>query len=241
MSKPILMVLMALALTACQSSGEKSDPPQFPKPGRQAEQPEGSGRLFESFFRKKPPKAILLPPDLLARSNDSIRENYVAADQVNPSEVLPKVALAAMVTQEGNRHVRVKLNPQATWDRLLAFWAGLEVDLVENQPAAGLMETDWIDANGLSEEDGGFSFARVFRRITGAGVLYDKYQIRLERESDAVTRVFVNHRSTERVIQDVVGYERDGEFEWVSGQNPEKVAQLLQLLVLLFDETEDSV
>ncbi len=238
MNKCIIPILLILALTACQSSSERSTKSTLPK-SKQADIEPEQGRLFAAFFRQKAPKAILLPPDLVSTASDRVRENHEQASLDSQQTVLPEVTGAEIIIENGQRWLRVETDPQAVWDKLVDFWAILEVDLVSSQPAAGLMETDWIDRNA-PEKGEGLSIARLFNRITGAGALLDKYRVRLERESDQVTRVFVSHRYSERKEKEFASPQRNTEWEWVSGENEENVAQLLQTLVLLFEGLEAS-
>ena len=233
MNKCIIPLVLALALTACQSGGEKTTT-QNPQRSKHADIEPEEGGLFSNFFKKKAPKAILLPPDLVSTASDRARENHEHASLLKSQQVLPAVAGAEIVNENGKRWLRVEADPQAVWDKLVDFWTVLEVELVESQPAAGLMETDWIDRNDPDDGEGQ-SIAKMFNRITGAGVLLDKYRIRLERESDQTTRVFVSHRYTERKEVVASSPQRNAEWEWVSGESDENVAQLLQTMVLLFE------
>ncbi len=238
MNKYIIPYVLMLALTACQIGDQKSTEPEFPNP-RQAQTEPAEGGLISNIFRKKAPKAILLPPDLVSSASDRARENHEQASLLKQQQVLPEVTGAEIVNQNGKRWLRVETDPQEVWNKLVDFWADLQINLVESQPATGFMETGWIDVNAPAEGEG-LSFAKLFNRITGVGSLYDKYQIRLERESDKVTRVFISHQSTERKAIHYTGSQRSSDLEWVTGQSEEKVAQLLQTMVLLFEGGRDS-
>lgn len=233
MNKCIIPLVLALALTACQSGGEKTTP-QKPPRSKHADIEPVEGGLFSNFFKQKAPKAILLPPDLVSTASDRARENHEQASLLKSQQVLPTVTGAEIVNENGKRWLRVEADPQAVWDKLVEFWTVLEIELVESQPAAGLMETDWIDRNDPDDGEGR-SFAKMFNRITGAGAVLDKYRIRIERESDQATRVFVNHRYTERKEIEFSSPQRITQWEWVSGESDENVAQLLQTMVLLFE------
>lgn len=228
--KHLILILLVLALAACQFGGEKSNSPSVSK--KKIDQDPAAGGLFSSFFKKRSSKTILLPPDLVSSANDKVRENHEEANLNRQQQVLPEVTGADVIFQDGKRWLRVETGPQAVWDRLVEFWAEQQIGLVESQPAAGLMETDWIDRNAPSEGKS-LSIARLFGRITGAGALLDKFRIRIERESDRITRVYVSHRSTERKEINLSS-PKNSELEWVSGQSNEKEAQLLQVLVQLF-------
>ncbi len=238
MNKYIIPFVLMLALTACNFGGQKTTEPKFPNP-RQAQTDPAEGGLFSTLFRRKAPQSIILPPDLVSSASDRARENHEQASLLKQQQVLPEVTGAEIISEKGKRWLRVETDPQEVWDKLVDFWAELQVNLVESQPAAGIMETSWIDVNAPAEGEG-LSFAKLLNRITGVGSLYDKYQIRLERESDKVTRVFVSHQSTERKAIHYTGSQRNSELEWVTGQSEEKVAQLLQTMVLLFEGGRDS-
>ena len=194
--------------------------------------------MFSSIFKGKEPRAIMLPPDLVSSANETVRENHEAAEKQVKERVLPQITAASVVNDGERRWLRVETDAQAVWDTLADFWAGEQIDLVEFKPAAGLMETDWVENNNLSEEDEGRNIARMFNRLTGQGVTFDKYKVRLERESDGVTLVYVTHRATARVEKQFSSGQKITEWEWVEkDSDEEKVAQLLQVMVLLFENT----
>lgn len=233
--KLTVIALLALSLVACQSGGGKAPEPQKSSAKKIGDAPVEGG-LFSSVFRKKQPRAILLPPDLVGEANEKVRENHEQAALRESQRVLPEVTGASVVNADGRRWLRVEAGAQEVWDKLVEFWAGEQVDLVDSQPAAGLMETDWIDSGNLSEEDKNRTFARLFKRIAGQGTAFDKYKIRLERESAGITRVYVSHRSSERKESQFASPQKITQWEWVEGDSDEeKVAQLLQVMVLLFE------
>ena len=240
MNKYIIPFALVLVVTACQSGGERtSSAPDFPRSKHVDIEP-GEGRLFSSFFKKKAPKTILLPPDLVSSASDKARENHEQASLLKQQQVLPDVTGAEIVKENGKRWLRVETGPQEVWDKLVDFWAVLEVGLVVSQPVAGLMETDWIDRNAPAEGEG-LSIARLFNRITGAGALLDKYRVRIERESEKVTLVFISHRYSERKEIVSATPQRNAQWDWVSGESEENVAQLLQTMLLLFKKGGGSV
>jgi uncharacterized lipoprotein len=237
MTKYVATILLGLALAACQSTNEKSSAPDTSS-SKKINGGDESGGLFSTLFRSKEPRAIMLPPDLVSSANDKVRENHEAASRQEQETVLPAVAAASVVADGERRWLRVETDAQAVWDRLVEFWSGEQIDLVEFKPAAGLMETDWIENNNLSKEDQGRTFARMFKRITGQGVTFDKYKLRLERESEGVTLVYITHRATARVEKQPNSPIKITEWEWVEKESDEeKVAQLLQVMVLLFQNT----
>lgn len=233
MLKPIIIVLLALAITGCQSGSGQQEDNERGSPKKIGEAPEGG--LFSSVFDKGPSKSIVLPPDLVSSANETVKQNHEEGTLARSEQVLPDVVGATIINEEGNRWLRVDTNAQAVWDTLADFWAAEQVDLVEYKPAAGLMETDWFETSARSERDENRKLAALFDRITGAGISYDKFKLRLEKDGDEVTNIYVTHRSSKRLESDYSG-KKVTDWRWVEGDSDdEKVAQLLQVMVLLFE------
>ncbi len=237
MSKSIIILLLALMLAGCQSGSNSSKQPDGdPSSPKKIGGADGAGGgLFSSIFNKGPQKSIVLPPDLISSANEQVRQNHEKGTVARSQEVLPEVIGATVINEQGRRWLRVDSNAQTVWDTLADFWAAEQVDLIEYQPAAGIMETDWIETSELSEADKKRTVALLFDRIAGTGVSYDKYKIRLEKEGEDVTSVYVTHRSTERKESDYAN-KKVTQWEWVENDSDqEKIAQLLQVMVLLFE------
>ncbi|MGR3984605.1 MAG: outer membrane protein assembly factor BamC, partial [Gammaproteobacteria bacterium] len=132
--------------------------------------------------------------------------------------------------------LKVDADAEVVWRKLTAFWEYQEVELVTRTPGAGLMETDWFakgDAKG-----GGISkvAADLFAALTAKRTALDKFTLRLERAAPGATNVYVSHRRRERIAKEYSNLDRPNDYEWVEReQDAEKVAQLLQAIVLLFE------
>lgn len=239
MYKMIISVLLALALVGCQSSGSgKSD--SEPNSGRKIGDSPESGSLFSSVFTRKQSQSIALPPDLVSSASDQVQANHARSEADKKNRVLPEVVAARIVGDGDKRWLRVDSDAQNVWDTLADFWAAEQVELVEYRPAAGQMETDWISANSRTSEGTRGEFIKtLFNRAVGQGVVFDKFKIRLERIGDNSTDVYVSHRSTEKQQAATISQQKLTQYEWVdTGGDPEKVAQLLQVMVLLFESSD---
>jgi len=233
MSKVLVLLFTLLLLVGCKSSPQESADNGGRKIGSDTE----GGGLFSSIFKGASPKSIALPPDLVSTANDKVLENHKQAEVASGEQVLPSVIGAKVVNQGGERWLEVEADAQEVWDTLADFWAVEQIDLVEFKPAAGLMETDWVSASAAAEKKGVFS--RLFNRVAGKGTSFDKYKIRLERDEDEITKIFVTHRFTEKKESNFNSQVRLTQWEWIEGESDqEKVAQLLQVMVLLFETPE---
>ena len=237
MQKLIVALMSALLLVSCQSTS-----PSKPEPGGENTSPKkiggsssGSGSLFSSIVKKDRSKSIVLPPDLVSSANSSVKANHDQAVEDEQNRVLPSVIGAEIVNSAGERFLRVESDAQNVWNTLADFWAIENIELVEYQPAAGLMETDWIATSQEESSRGRAYFKHLLNRVVGKGISFDKYKIRLERETDEVTNIFVTHRSTIKQASEVSS-KKIAQYNWVEGDSDkEKVAQLLQVMVLLFE------
>lgn len=228
----------ALLLAACSSN---------PKP-KQAEDdsPESAeGSLF-STAQDYNRSALEIPPDLLQSAGEKVQANAAAGGAAaGPERVLPQVIGASIQTEADKSWLEIDADAETVWKKLTEFWALQEIDLVEYQPQAGIMATDWFAKKGNRAGSQALSAIAVdlFNALVSRRTAVDKFTLRLERDErggDARTRVFVTHRAREKVAQELDDLDKTVEFNWVErDEDPEKVAQLLQTVVLLFDSGGD--
>jgi len=233
MSKVLVSIVTLLLLAGCKSLPEESTEIDGKKIGSKTVE----GGLFSSIFKGSSQKSIALPPDLISTANDKVLENHKQSEIASEQRVLPPVIGAKVVNSGGERWLEVEADAQEVWDTLADFWAAEQIDLVEFKPAAGLMETDWVSASAKSKKKGVFS--SIFNKVAGKDTSFDKYKVRLERDEDEITKIFVTHRFTEKKESNFNSPIKLTEWEWVEGDgDQEKVAQLLQVMVLLFETPE---
>lgn len=220
-------------LAACSSN---------PKPEQAGdESPESAeGALFaaaQDYNRS----ALEIPPDLLQSAGERVQAN-AAAGVAGPERVLPQITGASIHSEAGKSWLEIDADAEAVWKKLTEFWALQEIDLVEYQPQAGIMATDWF-AKKPNRSGKAISAIAVdlFNALVSRRTAVDKFTLRLARDEDdagARTRIFVTHRAREKVAQELDDIDKTVEFNWVErDEDPEKVAQLLQTIVLLFDST----
>lgn len=156
--------------------------------------------------------------------------------------VLPTIIGAEIQSDDERSWLEIDAGAEVVWKKLTEFWAFQEIDLVEYRPQAGVMETDWFARNSKRAEKPGLSAVAVqlFDALVSRRTSVDKFTIRLERDGAERTRLFVTHRAQEKVARELRDLDKTVEFQWVErAQDPEKIAQLLQAIVLLFDSSAD--
>lgn len=233
-----IVAATALLLAACSSN---------PKPERaEDDSPESAeGSLF-STAQDYNRSALEIPPDLLQSAGEKVQANAAAGGAAaGPERVLPPVIGASIQTEADKSWLEIDADAETVWKKLTEFWALQEIDLVEYQPQAGIMATDWFAKKGNRAGSQALSAIAVdlFNALVSRRTAVDKFTLRLERDErggDARTRVFVTHRAREKVAQELDDLDKTVEFNWVErDEDPEKVAQLLQTVVLLFDSGGD--
>jgi len=121
--------------------------------------------------------------------------------------ITPRFDGVRVVSFAGNSWLEVDNNVEKVWVELLKFWESEGIELVENRPLLGFMETEWI-----IRLDSDSSYLRsIFQGFEPDAK--DKYRVRFERfNNDAKTRLYLSHTRIERVIY---GEEAD-HYDWVT-------------------------
>ncbi len=196
-----------------------------------------------------------VPPDLTQLTKDS-RYQQTQGNTVSAAayQAGTPVAAAATTVQSvtvaaqsigtmsierlGNeRWLRTTLPPEQLWPQLQAFWKERGFVIVQDQPAAGVMETDWAENRGKIPLDFIRStIGKVFDSAYSTGEL-DKFRTRVERVSGG-TEVYITHRGMIEVYR---GEVRGESTTWQPrAPDPQLEGELLSRLMLRLGATEDS-
>jgi len=169
-------------------------------------------------------------------------QQRIAYADAGGEQVLPVITGAEIQSDDERSWLEIDADAEAVWKKLTEFWALQEIELVEYRPQAGFMETDWFARQKGRPGKPGLSAVAVqlFDALVSRRTSVDKFTIRLERDGEQRTRLFVTHRAQEKVARELRDPDKTVEFQWVErAQDPEKIAQLLQAIVLLFDSGTD--
>ncbi len=242
-------LLVSLALASCGSAeknkeNERSDPKKIDPDSNSS-----SGSLFRNFrssrprgelYKPTPVQPLILPDDILNSASEPVKEE-VASYNAEDFRVLPPVKGARIVREGDNRWLEVDSDVQLVWDAIVQYWAISGIDLINHNPEAGLMETEWVRNNREIDEDQpeALRLAKaVLEALTRRGEAMHRYRLRFARMGQDKTAVYVSHRSVER--KEIVRGRKISEFEWVELEsNPEKIEEFLEAIVLLFEESPD--
>jgi outer membrane protein assembly factor BamC len=154
--------------------------------------------------------------------------------------VLPAVESVELRRSGDTRWLEVQAPPQQVWPRVQAFWREQGILLVDQNPAVGVMKTDWIE--NRAEVPQGY-LTRMIRKV--ADGLYatstrDQYSIRMEpgAKGAGTTEVHLTHRGMEEKLE--TGTLGDSKRTvWQPGKSdPGKEAEMLRRLMLFLGAPE---
>jgi len=150
--------------------------------------------------------------------------------------VLPDIPGVRLEQNGTQRWLLVNDKPEKVWTTVKSFWLESGLSIKSEDPAAGVMETDWTENRAKfqtnSAPDNGENIAD--NKVYSVGER-DQYTTRLERGKDGSgTRVYISQRGMEEV------YSRDKTVpKWQArGNDPEKEAIMLQRLMVRFGSSE---
>jgi outer membrane protein assembly factor BamC len=233
--RPIYLAVSILTglLSACGGSMEKVLPDQSLEYKKQREASEN----------------LELPPDLASATFDDALDipgasgsatysefagDRAARTQISGSgEVLPEVQGVSLRRSGDRRWLDIDAPPGSVWPEVVSFWRSQGILLVEQDPATGIMKTDWIENRAEVRQD---FVTRQLRKVVDG--LYststrDQFRVRLDTgPSPASTEVYLTHRGMEeRLVQNTVGEGATTVWE-PAPTDPDKEAIMLRRLML---------
>lgn len=231
--KTLPIVALAFTLTACGTPGGIAEGPRY-QATPAAEQP------------------LELPPNLIAPEVDrAFRIPDVPGERVSarelerqPARAQRTVSDAAVILPESPnvelrrdgqiRWLHVDAVPEALWPQLRQFWRDQNLTLARDEPAVGIMETEWAEDRAAIPLGGTRGLLqRALGTVYDAGTR-DQYRLRVERSSGA-TEIFISHRGA------VERADADGQAaRWfIAEPDPELEAEMLNRLLVFLAADEN--
>lgn len=141
------------------------------------------------------------------------------------------------VERAGNqRWLVVKKSPEAIWPQVKEFWLESGFVLKLEQPAAGLMETDWAENRAKIPQDVVRSaLGKVFDSLYSTGER-DKFRTRIERSADGGAEIYISHRGVEEVL---VGAQKESTMWTARVADPALELQFLTRLMARLGVSEE--
>jgi outer membrane protein assembly factor BamC len=195
--------------------------------------------------------ALELPPELSTPRYDdkfavSTASGLAAANAARPqrNDLLPSNPDAHIARAGNERWIVAKATPEQAWSITRQFWTDTGFAVALEQPAIGVMETDW--AENRADVPAGFLQRTIGKYVDvfGFGSTYkrDKFRTRIERGSEPGTvEIYISHRGSEQVPTTKIDNAQPAGFTWaVMPTDANLEAEMLTRLMLRFGAAEGS-
>lgn len=163
-----------------------------------------------------------------ANYSDFVKEGQVTQVGVD-STVLPEVMNVHLERSGTQRWLVVGSKVEINWPLVKEFWREQGFTIKSDNPAAGLIETDWAERRANIQKSGlSKILSKIFDKLNSSGE-QDMYSTRLERSKDGnSSEIYISHRGMEEALD----VDKNG-YKWRSRpSDPELEARMLQLLMI---------
>jgi outer membrane protein assembly factor BamC len=156
-----------------------------------------------------------VPPDLtttpvndalVVREGAATLSGYKSATEARSSSaspgVMPTPEDMSIVRDKGRAWLVVKGDPAAVWSRAREFWLDAGFLIRRENPALGVLETDWVDSQvGAPGDIIRNTISRVFPSAYSSS-LRDRYRMRLEAgEQPGTTEIYITHKGLQEKLE----------------------------------------
>ncbi len=191
--------------------------------------------------------ALELPPELTQPRYDdrytvSTASGLAAANAARPkqTDLLPTNPDAQIARAGNERWIVAKATPEQAWSTVRQFWTENGFVVATEQPAIGVMETDWAENRADLPSD--FLRRTIGKYLDAFTSTYkrDKFRTRIERGAEAGTvEIYVSHRGMEQVPTAMIDNKYGAGFAWaLMPPNPSLEAEMLSRLMMRFGTAE---
>mgnify|MGYP003667557034 CR=1 FL=1 len=232
----VSMLALAVGLAGCSSSGGLLE-----------------GKKIDYKSARPATNTLEIPPDLTQLTRD---DRYAVPDvaprgvatysayegdrqagaQIETTEVLVPVDNMRIERAGSQRWLVVQADPDELWPQLRDFWTELGFIVDIDQPALGIMETDWAEDRAKIPQDFLRStLGRLFDNLFSTAER-DKFRTRLERGQEPGTvEIFISHRGVEEVFDSA----QQDSTKWQPREaDPELEIEMLRRLMLYLGAEE---
>ena len=232
----LLSAGVALAATGCSSLNTESVLPDktvdYKKERQSTSDLEVPPDLTTSSISNRTAIPGTLGAGSASYSELATRERLSGQGRGMQGGVLPKISKIRVMRDGDQRWLLIDAPPEAVWPRVVDFWQGNGIILVEQDPTLGTMRTSWLENRADIKSDVITDAVRsVFSGAYEAGTR-DQYRVRLERgERPGTTELYLTHYGMEQKITTGSTGESENEVWVPRGRDPQLEAEMLRRLM----------
>jgi outer membrane protein assembly factor BamC len=192
----ILFVLIGL-LAACSSKGGffSTDDKSYRSPRQTVDTLEIPPDLSNSAIED----AMEIPGGASASYSDysSRQQGSLSAggSTLAGSQVLPEFPDIEYRRDADQRWLVIDATPEQVWPKVVEFWRSNGLLLVQQDPAIGIMTTDWLESRADIKQGAITDFLRKTFDSIYSSATRDQFRVRLERgDAPGTTELYLTHR-----------------------------------------------
>jgi outer membrane protein assembly factor BamC len=148
-------------------------------------------------------------------------------------DVLPDFKGVRVERDRDLRWLVVAAQPEKVWPKVVEFWRKNGLLLVEQNPAVGVMKTDWLESRADVKQ--GF-ITEFFRKALGGvytSATRDQFRVRLDRGIEpGTTEVYLTHRGLEEKLKEDISGDADTTYWAPRPSDPGIEATMLRSLMV---------
>jgi len=230
--KPLVFLIVSVVLSACASNSEQ-------KLSYRSSEITPTLEIPPDLTRLNADDNLDLPGSSVGRPENTGR--YVETGSLNVEvRTLPRIE-GLRIDGQGDMHwLVVPQTAERLYPLMRTFWAEQGFRLAKDEPAVGIMQTEWLNLRSGSD-----SFWGSLLSSLAAAESRDQYRTRLERAADgAETHVYLAHRGQELVIDDADDTTRfsAGRQGWqMVDADPAKEYEMLSRMMLFLGLQQEQV
>src|SRR5215471_13253974 len=183
--------------------------------------------------------ALEIPPDLSSPSYDDRYATATASGAAaaraagKTTELLPRSADVRLMRAGSERWLLAKMSPEAAWSQVREFWEQNGFVIAQEQPALGIMETDWAENRAEAPQEGLAKYTSKYLEFLTDTYKRDKFRTRIERGVEPGTvEIYISHRGAAQVPTKTKGGSPE-DWQWQpSPPDPELEAEFLQRMMV---------
>jgi outer membrane protein assembly factor BamC len=149
------------------------------------------------------------------------------------TELLPRSADVRLMRAGSERWLLAKMAPEAAWSQVREFWTDNGFVIAQEQPALGIMETDWAENRAGAPQEGLAKYASKYLEFLTDTYKRDKFRTRIERGAEPGTvEIYISHRGAQQVPTKTKGGSPE-DWQWQPAPpDPELEAEFLQRMMV---------
>ena len=202
-----------------------------------------------------------IPPDLSSSAIDDAMEipsgasasyseyrnkqqegRFQSGSNLAGSQVLPEFKGIKYMRDGDQRWLEIDAPPEQVWFRVVEFWRKNGLLIAEQNPATGVMTTDWLESRPNIKQGAITEFLRKTFDSVYSSATRDQFRVRIEPgEQTGTTDLFLTHRGMEEKLKKDVSGQADTTYWTPRPNEPETEAAMLRSLMVYLGASQEQV